>query len=119
MLKRLIGQRAEQKAERFLKSQGLKLVTRNWHCRHGEIDLIMHDKEYLIFVEVRMRSASVFADGVTSVDHFKQLKLSRAAALFLSEQPRWQQHPCRFDVVGVAGENGSFNWIQNAFEVIA
>lgn len=117
MLKRLTGRRAEQKAERYLKSQGLKLVQRNWHCRHGEIDLIMRDDEYLVFVEVRMRSASAFADGVASVDHFKQVKLGQAAAIFLSEQPRWQQHPCRFDVIGIEGEGGSIHWIRNAFEV--
>ena len=119
MLKRLTGQRAERQAERYLKSRGLKFVTRNWHCRHGEIDLIMHDEEFLIFVEVRMRSASTFADGATSVDHFKQIKLGHAAALFLSEQPRWQQHPCRFDVVGIDGKDGALSWIQNAFEVEA
>lgn len=117
MLKRLTGRRAEQQAERYLKSQGLKLIQRNWHCRHGEIDLIMHDDEYLVFVEVRMRSASVFADGAASVDHFKQTKLARAAAIFLSEQPRWQQHPCRFDVVGIEGGGGMVNWVQHAFEV--
>ncbi|MEM7054350.1 MAG: YraN family protein [Pseudomonadota bacterium] len=119
MLKRRVGQRAERKAERYLKSQGLKLVTRNWHCRHGEIDLIMHDEEFLVFVEVRMRSASLFADGASSVDYFKQVKLGQAAAIFLSEQPKWQHHPCRFDVVGLAPESSSFNWVQNAFEVDA
>ncbi len=119
MLKRLTGQRAELKAERHLKSKGLKLVARNWHCRQGELDLIMHDDEFLVFVEVRMRKASVFGGGLDSVDQFKQAKLGQAAALFLSGHPAWQQHPCRFDVVAIDRASGQIEWLQHAFELQA
>ncbi|MEM1080342.1 MAG: YraN family protein [Pseudomonadota bacterium] len=116
MLKRRTGRQGERAAERHLKKRGLTLVTRNWHCRHGEIDLIMHDDEYLVFVEVRLRSRSVFGGGLDSVDVFKQQRLTKAAALFLADQPRWQQHPCRFDVVGIERDSGKIDWLQHAFE---
>jgi putative endonuclease len=48
----LLGQSAESHAEAFLKTQGLKLLTRNWRCRFGEIDLVMHDGTTTVFVEV-------------------------------------------------------------------
>ncbi|MFZ3041734.1 MAG: YraN family protein, partial [Thiobacillus sp.] len=54
MLKSLIGQSAEARAEAFLRTQGLKLVARNWRCRFGEIDVIMLDGSTLGVVEVRL-----------------------------------------------------------------
>ena len=67
MFKRRAGDAGERKAEQFLKRNGLKFVARNWHCRHGEIDLVMFDGEYLVFVEVRLRTPRGFANSAESV----------------------------------------------------
>ncbi|HET6592353.1 MAG TPA: YraN family protein, partial [Xanthomonadales bacterium] len=42
-------------AEKMLRGRGLRPVARNYHCRCGEIDLIMLDASVLVFVEVRYR----------------------------------------------------------------
>lgn len=117
MLRRLTGQRAEQRAERYLRTNGLKIVTRNWRCRHGEIDLVMYDGESLVFVEVRLRTPAGFASGIESVDGFKQRKLAQAASYYLASHPAWQERPCRFDVVDIDGETSRITWVPNAFEV--
>ncbi|MCP3669207.1 MAG: YraN family protein, partial [Gammaproteobacteria bacterium] len=52
---RKIGTEAEDLALEYLKQQGLTLLNRNYHCRRGEIDLIMQDGNFLVFVEVRYR----------------------------------------------------------------
>jgi len=117
VFKRLTGQRGERQAEVFLKKNGLKLVARNWQCRHGEIDLVMHDREFLVFVEVRLRTPRGFANSAESVDVFKQRKLIQAASYFLASTPLWQSWPCRFDVVGIEGDTGELAWIDHAFEV--
>ncbi|MDT8439536.1 MAG: YraN family protein [Wenzhouxiangellaceae bacterium] len=117
MLKRSTGDRAERRAERFLTDQGLSVVARNWHCRQGEIDLVMRDGDMLVFVEVRLRSARGFGSGVESVDYFKQRKLAQTASLYLARNPRWADAPCRFDVIGVDGETDAIEWIDNAFEL--
>ncbi|MDT8408359.1 MAG: YraN family protein [Wenzhouxiangellaceae bacterium] len=119
MFKRQIGDQGEQRAEAYLKANGLKLVARNWHCRHGEIDLIMFDDEYLIFVEVRLRTPKGFANSAESVDIFKQRKLIQAASYYLSTRPAWQTRPCRFDVVGIEGDTQEISWISHAFELEA
>ncbi|HUM92822.1 MAG TPA: YraN family protein, partial [Candidatus Competibacter sp.] len=49
---------AEDLARRHLETRGLTLVTRNFRCRVGELDLIMRDGEQLVFVEVRSRRHS-------------------------------------------------------------
>lgn len=116
MFKRQIGQGGEQRAEAFLKRNGLKFVARNWHCRHGEIDLIMLDGDWLVFVEVRLRTPKGFANSAESIDLRKQRKLAQAASYYLASNPVWQTRPCRFDVIGIEGDTGELAWIRHAFE---
>ena len=113
MLKSLLGQAAESRAEAFLKTQGLKLVARNWRCRFGEIDLVMQDGPTLVFVEVRLRSRSDFGGAAASVTPAKQKKLLAAARQYLGALKTLP--PCRFDVVALNG-GAAPEWIRNAFE---
>lgn len=114
MLKSLLGQSAEAHAERYLIAQGLKRVARNWRCRFGEIDLIMHDGSTLVFVEVRMRSHANFGGAAASVDAGKQRKLLAAAKLYLSNLS--DTPPCRFDVVALTDQRAAPEWIKSAFD---
>ena len=113
MLKSLLGQSAEARAEAYLVKQGLTLVTRNWRCRFGEIDLLMHDAGVLVFVEVRLRSRSDFGGAAASVTPAKQKKLLAAARQYLAALKTLPL--CRFDVVALSGEAPP-EWIKNAFD---
>jgi len=44
------GDLGERAAEKFLKGQGMKFLTRNFRSARGEIDLIFRDADCLIFV---------------------------------------------------------------------
>ena len=66
---------AEKQACDYLMSQGLKWVESNYRCQLGEIDLIMRDKEYLVFVEVRARASRDFGGALESVGYRKQQKI--------------------------------------------
>ena len=114
MLKALLGQSAESHAERYLKTQGLTPVARNWRCRFGEIDLIMRHQDTLVFVEVRMRSSAHFGGAAASVTTSKQRKLIAAARLYLSSLPTLP--PCRFDVIALTDSRADPEWIQSAFD---
>lgn len=108
------GVRAEQLAAQYLQRQGLALVQSNYHCRFGEIDLILRDRETLIFAEVRQRSCSNFGDAAASIDTHKQQRLILTAQHYLTTLPRTP--PCRFDAVLLdAAEN--IEWVKNAFEL--
>jgi len=108
------GAEAEQLAVTFLQRQGLTLVERNYHCRFGEIDLIMTDRQTLVFVEVRLRSSQSFGGAAASVTPHKQAKLLRAARHYLSGQTR--PPPCRFDVVLLSSmADKNMEWIKDAF----
>ncbi|KXU38619.1 hypothetical protein AXE65_00190 [Ventosimonas gracilis] len=110
------GREAEACALAFLQSQGLRLLRQNWRCRFGELDLVMQDKDSLVFVEVRYRRNSHFGGAVQSVDASKQRKLARSAQQFLQQQAALNNKPCRFDVITL-GEAAKPQWIKNAFEL--
>jgi len=106
------GQIAENEACKFLQQNGLKLVEKNYRCRTGEIDLIMQDKEELVFVEVRYRTKSDYGSALDSVDQNKIQKVISAASHYVSKhQP---DLPMRFDVIGF---DASYKpkWVTNAF----
>lgn len=115
-----IGAEAEATALDHLSRAGLRLVARNYRCRGGEIDLIMRDRQMLVFVEVRYRSGGRFASAAESVDAKKQRRITTAAHHYLQRQPQYRDLPCRFDVVAFdpAAQQGpplQPHWIQDAF----
>ena len=109
-----IGDRAESVALAYLSSQGLKLVTRNFKCKHGEIDLIMRDDKTLVFVEVRFRSRTDFGGGTESIDHRKQERIRKTAEFYLQKHVEYTRYPSRIDVVAVGPDIKDVNWIPNA-----
>lgn len=115
---RRAGAHWEKQAESFLLSQGLKLLHRNFSCRFGEIDLIMEDRETLVFVEVKYRKDSRHGSGTDAVTWPKQGKISRTAAWFLARNPHRAEQTCRFDVISIAEskDGQDVTWIRNAFE---
>jgi len=111
-----VGLRAELLAFDYLVSHGLQPVARNFHCRGGEIDLIMLDQDCLTFVEVRFRSTSAFAKASHTVDSHKQRKIIRTAAMFVARNNRFAMLTMRFDVVAIEGKDDtSVLWLQDAF----
>lgn len=110
-----IGDKAEMAACTYLQAQGLTLVKRNYHCRWGEIDLIMRDKAYLVFVEVRARTSGAFGGALASVTKAKQKKLLQTAQHYQCSQETQNQNPLRFDVVILEGKPPQLEWIKNAF----
>lgn len=113
------GREAEAYALRHLQQHGLRLITQNWTCRRGELDLVMLDGDTVVFVEVRYRRHAGWGGALESVDHRKQEKLTLAAQSFLQKEAQWADAPCRFDVVAINGDPGAaphLNWLQNAFD---
>ena len=115
--KQILGREGEQIAERYLKKKGYKLVERNYRCLGGELDLIVLDRQVIVFVEVKTRIDDRFGGPLESVHRHKQQRMIRAAQFFLSQQ-RLHHREARFDVVGVSfiGREPAIEHIQNAFD---
>ncbi|MGV8919297.1 MAG: YraN family protein [Pseudomonas sp.] len=113
------GREAETFALQYLQQQRLQLITQNWLCKRGELDLVMLDGDTVVFVEVRYRRHAGWGGALESVDFRKREKLVLAAQLFLQHESHWADFPCRFDVIAINGDPGSapsLNWLKNAFD---
>jgi putative endonuclease len=112
-----IGSAAEKRACAYLLSQGLQWIESNYHCRWGEIDLIMREKDFLVFIEVRARTSAAFGGALASVTYHKQQKLIQTATHYLLEKKLYNNQPARFDILAFEGVASRIDWIKNAFEL--
>lgn len=93
------GAAGEWHAARLLRDKGYCILSSNFRCRFGEIDIVAADDEYLVFVEVKTRSPEAIYRPREAVDRRKQQKLLRAAQIYY-RQTKMDLQP-RFDVIEV------------------
>ncbi len=114
-----IGLAAEQQAQEYLEKRGLTAEEKNYSYyargkKQGEIDLIMHDKDCIVFVEVKKRKQTDHGQSLEMISQSKQSRLRRTALHYLQEKQLLDKMPCRFDVIGIDGDN--ITWVANAIE---
>lgn len=113
---RAVGARYEQIAGKYLEQQGYEILQYNYRCRQGEIDIIAREGEYLVFCEVKYRSDRRKGMPSEAVNLKKQQVISRCALFYMTSNHIWGCS-CRFDVVGILGENGDeIQLYRNAFD---
>lgn len=116
----IAGSWGETVAAEYLKKKKYKLAATNYKCRYGEIDLIVYNRKYLVFVEVKLRKSAKFAAALEHVDWHKQQRLRTTAELYLSLYPTELQP--RFDVIevyapeGIDTKNPVINHLEDAFQ---
>ena len=108
------GVSGEQMAEEYLAARGMTCEARRWRGGSGEIDLIMRDGDYLVFVEVKYRPKSRAGTGLMAVTPAKRRRMVSAAMNYLMEQDDYRQ-PVRFDCVEITADG--ILHIPNAFAV--
>ena len=83
-------------------AQRPRLLTRNWRCRYGELDVIAAEPatRTVVFVEVKTRTGDGFGGLAYAVTGQKVRRLRRLAGLWLAGQDgSWTA--IRIDVIGV------------------
>lgn len=101
----IVGSWGERLAADFLRKKHYRLVATNYRCRYGEIDLIVSDRKFLVFVEVKLRKSAAFAEAMEFVDIHKQARLRTTAEMYLSLYPTDLQP--RFDVIEIYAPDGT------------
>lgn len=109
---RKVGQSYEQKAGGYLISKGYLILTYNYRCTQGEIDIIAKDGETYVFCEVKFRKDTQYGYPVEAVTVEKQGRIRQSAMEYLKQHGLWDVS-CRFDVIAILGEELSH--IENAF----
>ncbi len=113
-----LGRKGEDRALRFLKKKGYRIIEQNYVCKMGEMDIIAKEKDTLVFVEVKTRTSIAFGPPQLAVTPFKQRQLSKVALHFLKEK-KLEDIKARFDVVAILlpPEEEKIELIRNAFDL--
>ncbi len=114
-----LGQSGEETVARYLEKNGYTILTKNYRCKIGEIDIIARDGADLVFIEVKTRSGLGYGSPAAAVTLRKQRQITRAAQWYLAEQQLFDV-PARFDVISVLyGEANrqQIDHINNAFDL--
>ncbi|WP_158768676.1 YraN family protein [Paraglaciecola sp. L1A13] len=110
------GALGEARALAYLKQQGLELITQNYRCRSGEIDIIMRDGQELVFVEVKYRSGQQFGNAVEFFHSHKRRKFESAIQHYMLDNqlnPSLIAH--RIDIVGIdvlSNNSDRISWLK-------
>ena len=95
-----LGRRGEDLAADYLASTGLVVLSRNWRCREGEVDLIATDGQRLVVCEVKTRSGTGYGEPSEGVTPAKAARIRRVTAAWLrAYRVGWCE--IRFDVLAV------------------
>jgi uncharacterized protein (TIGR00252 family) len=110
------GRAAENMAEKYLMSEGLLVLERNWRTVGAEVDLIADDGGVLAFVEVKYRDSDRYGAPRQAVDGAKRRYLTRAAVEYVQRSGRGEA-ACRFDVVEIIRVSGGYDitYLKDAF----
>lgn len=117
---KLTGAWGEALAAEYLRKKHYQIIASGYHSRFGEIDLIVRNKKFLVFVEVKLRRSPNFAAAREFVDNRKQDKIRTTASLYLSQNPTKLQP--RFDVIEIYAPDGTatakpeINHLEDAFQ---
>jgi putative endonuclease len=115
MDKRAKGTKGEDVACVYLVNKGYKILKRNYYTQYGEIDIIAHKDDVIIFVEVKMRTSIKYGLGMESVNHRKIEKLRLCAQIYLQENELYNQS-LRFDVIDIlSGRDEKIIHLEAAF----
>ncbi|USD64874.1 YraN family protein [Vibrio sp. SCSIO 43136] len=113
--RRKLGQHYESVAHQHLERHGLQLISRNFNCKTGEIDLIMREQQCIVFVEVKYRQQQSYGHAAEMVTYSKQQKLYKTALYWLMRQGLNPDHTeFRFDIVAIHQHGKDIDWLKNA-----
>lgn len=101
---KIAGAWGEALAAEYLRKKHYKIVAQGYRSRFGEIDLIAENRNFLIFVEVKLRKNANFAQAREYVDRHKQDRIRMTASMYLSQNPTNLQP--RFDMIEIYAPEG-------------
>ncbi len=106
--RQLLGRYGEDRACDYLQALGYSILERNWRCRIGEIDIIARDRDRLVFIEVKTRSAQGFGHPFESITETKAARLRRLVAAWC-EHRQVSGIKVRLDAIAVLVRAGRVN----------
>lgn len=112
-----LGDAGEDAAEKFLKKAGFKILERNWRQGHLELDIIAHERDVLVFVEVKTRTSGGMSTPLDAINFRKKNAMLKAITIYLTKNTLWSKS-CRIDVLSLSWDGKTFciEHYRNAFD---
>lgn len=110
------GRRGETLAAAYVEQNGIKIISRNFRSRFGEIDLIGLDGNYLVFIEVKARTTNLCGYPGEALTSWKKERICQTARFYCAKRHITQEQSIRFDVVEIVGDK--IRHTKNAFDYI-
>ncbi|GAA1965147.1 YraN family protein [Microbacterium deminutum] len=99
-----LGRAGEDRAARYFEERGYRILSRNWRCRAGELDLVVADRSHVVVVEVKTRRGDAFGHPFEAIDARKRSRLWRLTAAWMAAHPGdLQGRRLRIDAIGLTG----------------
>ena len=115
-----MGDWAEEQACLHLQKLGWHIVTRNFHCQRGELDVVAKRDNSIHFVEVKYRRSEAMGGALSSITPQKRQHLIYAAQTFLQRFPHFYGFIASFDLICVSGRpqgQVKLQWLTNIFSL--
>jgi putative endonuclease len=95
-----IGNKGEQIAADWLERKGFTIVSRNFFCKYGEIDIIAEKNSVLHFIEVKTRLNELYGNPIDSCTPKKIQKIKKSVFTYLEEKSKKYQK-FQIDFIGL------------------
>lgn len=113
--KRQLGNHIETIVCDYLSEKGYKILSKNYRCPFGEIDIIAKDENYITFIEVKYRKNVASGYPIEAVNHRKQQKIIKTSLYYITQNHLSLNSNYRYDIVSVIGSK--VHILKNAFTI--
>ncbi len=116
--KDVLGRAGEDRAARYFEDHGYAVLTRNWRCREGEIDLVVARGADIVVVEVKTRRGEGFGHPFEAIDARKRARLWRLAMAWMAaHRDSVQGRRLRIAAIGLTGADPSTARLEHLVDV--
>lgn len=95
------GKAGEEAVCDYLTQKGNRIIKRNYRVKHGEIDIISLEGEFIVFTEVKTRKYGALGSGTEAMTKAKMKRIISASELFVGANPGYKDFYRRFDTAYV------------------
>lgn len=102
----VLGKTGEEFAARYLIENGYRILERDWHSGHRDLDIIAWKEGMLIIVEVKTRRNENFGSPLEAISNQKIRSIMESTDAYL----RYRRLDChvRFDIITLVGTTPPF-----------
>ncbi|OQY40141.1 MAG: YraN family protein [Candidatus Cloacimonetes bacterium 4572_65] len=114
--RRKFAEFGESLARKYLISKGYTIITHNYSCYYGEIDIVAKVKDCLVIIEVKSRSKLSTDETLLAVTKKKRERITKTTVDFIATNPSYDDFYKRFDIITVTKHKLTGEFVVHHYE---